>query len=491
MDHENGRLLHSSSSYGSTGGNVSGEDNDFRSIHSLHSSGLKSSLSKSISKSIRQMQEKMRPFRASVRDMGGTCTMTNEMFNLVKNLIGAGAFGIPSGFAAIADGSRSNFTLLPAGGIILIMALIFSYYFILVGRVCKMTGSASYREAWDRTAGKSSNVMKQLSFLVPLSVILMAGLGNLAYSMMLADTTHSLAARWGYSISRTASLLLVTVFVLLPLCMVKKLSVLAPFSAVGTGGIAFTVVVMAMRCFDGTYDANKSGKHLGSSIKATPLFVEGAPPPLGANALLLMCMCFMAFFCHYNAPRYYIELKTNTIPRFSQVTNVSFGISALIYFLIGALGYFTFGANTDGFILNNYSQTDDLASACRFAIAIALIFTYPLPFIGTRDGILDLFSIGAEWQTSTNLNALTVGMLSMFTLMAYKFTDLGLVNAVGGAAFGTAVVFVFPSIMFYSAVNQLQGDASYWIKCESVLVMVLMCVGIVMGAIGVMVVVTD
>ena len=47
--------------------------------------------------------------------------------------------------------------------------------------------------------------------------------------------------------------------------------------------------------------------------------------------------------------------------------------------MIGALGYFTFGANTDGFILNNYSQKDDLASACRFAIAIALIFTYPLP----------------------------------------------------------------------------------------------------------------
>jgi hypothetical protein len=167
--------------------------------------------------------------------------MTNEMFNLVKNLIGAGAFGIPSGFAAIADGSRSNFTLLPAGGIILIMALIFSYYFILVARVCKMTGSASYREAWDRTAGKSSYVMKQVSFLVPLSVILMAGLGNLAYSMMLADTTHSLAARWGYSISRTASLLLVTVFILLPLCMVKKLSVLAPFSVSKGNAFMFSV----------------------------------------------------------------------------------------------------------------------------------------------------------------------------------------------------------------------------------------------------------
>jgi hypothetical protein len=172
----------------------------------------------------------MAPHRASVRDMGGTCSMSNEIFNLVKNLVGSGAFGIPSGFAAIANGSRSKYTMLPSGAIILIMALIFSYYFILVGRVCKMTGTASYREAWDMTAGQSSRFFKRISFLVPLSVILMAGLANLAYSMILADTTRSLALRVGYNVSRNTCLLYVTIFVLLPLCMVKKLSVLAPFS---------------------------------------------------------------------------------------------------------------------------------------------------------------------------------------------------------------------------------------------------------------------
>jgi amino acid permease len=193
----------------------------------------------------------------------------------------------------------------------------------------------------------------------------------------------------------------------------------------------------------------------------------------------------MAFFCHYNAPRYYIELKRNTIPRFSQVSNVSFAMSAAIYFLIGGLGYYTFGSNTTGFILNNYSQTDDLATACRFAIAVALTFTYPLPFIGTRDGILDLFSVGSEWQNSTNLNCLTVAMLAVFTALARKFTDLGLVNAIGGAAFGTAVVFLFPSIMFYCAVKNLPGDVTFWTRCESILVLMLMTIGIIIGTVGV------
>lgn len=154
-----------------------------------------------------------------------------------------------------------------------------------------------------------------------------------------------------------------------------------------------------------------------SSIEWKPEFVDVPPPPLGANSLLLICMCFMAYFCHYNAPRYYIELQRNTIPRFTKVTNVSFGISACVYFIVGVIGYYTFGASTDGFVLNNYSQNDDLASACRFAIAVALSFTYPLPFIGTRDGILDLFSVSQEWQNSTNLNFLTVAMLSGFTAL--------------------------------------------------------------------------
>ena len=198
----------------------------------------------------------------------------------------------------------------------------------------------------------------------------------------------------------------------------------------------------------------------------------------------------MAFFCHYNAPRYYIELKRNTIPRFSRVVNVSFGISALVYFSIGVLGYYTFGEHTDGFILNNYSANDDLASICRFAIAIAITFTYPLPFIGTRDSILDLFSVKVEWQTSTNLNILTIIILSVFTALAWHFTDLGQVNAVGGGALATAVVFVFPSIMFYSAVQNLGNEATLWQKWDSALVLVLMVVGIAMGTIGVMVVTT-
>jgi len=103
-------------------------------------------------------------------------------------------------------------------------------------------------------------------------VIGMAGLGNLAYSMILADTTRSILAKFGFHTGRNVCLILVTIFVLLPLCMVKKLSVLAPFSAIGTGGIIFTMVVMAMRCFDGTYDIEQGGEFLSVSANTSFLY---------------------------------------------------------------------------------------------------------------------------------------------------------------------------------------------------------------------------
>ena len=52
-------------------------------------------------------------------------------------------------------------------------------------------------------------------------------------------------------------------------------------------------------------------------------------------------------------------------------------------------GFLTFGTNVDGlFILDTYCANDDLASFCRFPIAISLAVTYPLSLIGSRDAIL-------------------------------------------------------------------------------------------------------
>ena len=234
---------------------------------SIDSNNTHSKVNESIGKSMRRLRESITPFNASVRGMEGTSSMGVEMFNLTKNLVGAGALGLPSGIAALAGASRSGWQMVPAALIIAVMGVVFAYYFVLVGRLCIMLDASSYGGAWHNSAGRRVGMWANISCLVPLSIIGITGVGSLSYSMIIADTTRSLVERAGIHVERNTCLYLVTIFILLPLCMVKKLSVLAPFSAVGTGGIIFTLLVMAKRCFDGSYDAKRGGKFLSVSIR--------------------------------------------------------------------------------------------------------------------------------------------------------------------------------------------------------------------------------
>jgi sodium-coupled neutral amino acid transporter 11 len=65
-----------------------------------------------------------------------------------------------------------------------------------------------------------------------------------------------------------------------------------------------------------------------------------------------------------------------------------------------------------------------------------------------------MFEVPAEEQTPAKINSLTLLLLSILTLTAVFVTDLGLINAVGGGLVATAIVFVFPTLMFYKVLLQ-------------------------------------
>jgi hypothetical protein len=97
--------------------------------------------------------------------------------------------------------------------------------------VCSYTGANSYREAWSKSIAEGS------SWLPAVSCTFKTSCAVLAYSMILADTTTSLVQTAGYTVGRTPALLAVTSTLLLPLCWMKNLSSLAPFSLLGSLGM--------------------------------------------------------------------------------------------------------------------------------------------------------------------------------------------------------------------------------------------------------------
>jgi amino acid permease len=187
---------------------------------------------------------------------------------------------------------------------------------------------------------------------------------------------------------------------------------------------------------------------------------KGLASVLSPNAAILISMLSTAYMAHYNAPKFYWDLQERRDYR--KVVYRSFGTSMVLMSLIGVAGFLTFGGASQSLILNNYAATDALMSWSRLAVTLSLIFTYPLVFVGVREGFMDLIQLSPVWRsTPAVMEVLTVALLSVITFLAWALSDIRVILSLGGATWGNLLVYVFPSIMMVHAAKshpELQGN---------------------------------
>jgi len=387
--------------------------------------------------------------------------------------VGAGVLTLPSGIAAFGNAPSAA---IPAVMLIAIIGGLSAYGFGLIGRSCALTGTTSYRSAWGATVGEKSD------WIPAWSVTLKTVFATLAYSMILKDTFSSLLLAAGYNVSKTIVLLGITTTILLPLCLMKNLASLAPFSLLGSLGMLYTAVAMLIRFLDKSY---RVGGKFATDLPPTlrPAFGNvGAAGVVTASTSILVGMLSTAYMAHFNAPKFYTELKNNTIPRYLSVVNTSFAASISIFAAMASLGFLTFGASSSGLILNNYSPRDSLMGLSKIAVAVSLVFSYPLAFVGARDGLLDLLKITN--RKDSFMNALTVGILGSLTTAALIIPDVSFVMAFAGSTLGNALIYVFPALMFRGAIKKLPNPTKLQ-KFEVKAALTSAVLGLGFGAMGV------
>ena len=378
--------------------------------------------------------------------------------------------------SGIASFGGTPMALVPAIALMVVAGGLSAYCFSLIGRTCAYTGGAtSYRQAWERA------VSPQTAWIPATACFLVTSCSVLAYSMILSTTLPSLVQSFGgITISRTQALLGVTTVALLPLCLMKNLKSLGPFSLVGIIGMFYTCFAMFWRWFDGSYSVT------GAFVEDLDFdFAPRFGPPedlsdllLKPNLFLLVSMLSTAFMAHYNAPKFYRELKNNTLPRYNLVVTVSFLISLVVFVAVASFGFSTFGKACADLVLNNYSGEDKLMSLSRIAVTLSLLFSYPLAFVGVRDGLLDLLWI--ETRPDSLLNTVTVVLLSIITGLAYKLTDLRKLLAFNGTTWGNAVIYLLPTYMFVQCAKKYRPE----LKSEVPIATLTGLVGLGMGVIG-------
>jgi len=304
--------------------------------------------------------------------------------------------------------------------------------------------------------------------------------------MVIGDSFSRILHFFGYSgflASKQGTLLAITVFILLPLCLQRDLSILSYTSLIGISGEFFVVVFMQVRYLDGSYTPD-GAYYYEIESKYRPEFNAGGADYWGTSVstFVLLGSLATAFIAHYNAPKFYSQMKTQTVAQFNRVVTVAFLFSLAIYLWVMSVGYLTFGNAADGLILNNYSESDAGATAARIAIGFAVVFGFPLAFTALRDSTMGVF--GMDGQQSGTFVGVTLALLLPITVMACMMNDLGLVNSLGGAIFGGLIILVFPGLLCYYAAKNTSGGKAEFHKLEAAWSWVVVALGVALCALG-------
>jgi len=383
-------------------------------------------------------------------------SVSTSVVNLAKNIVGSGVLALAAGIASFSSAPTA---IVPALALLLFLGSVSGYSFSLIARVGDEVGASTYRDTWAKVFGE------KLAIIPALTTVFKTYVGGLSYAIIVGDSFKSIASLAGAPAvlqSSNAWIILLSAFVLLPLSLMRDLSSLAVGSIIGTAGTLFTALFMLLRLADGSYAAG--GKfHELIAPSARPAFAAASAsrPLLNPSIFVLVSMLATAFLAHYNAPKYYKELETppngDKQASFNLVCVGAFGLAAVLCGTIMAAGYLTFGGASQGLILNSYATTDPLAFIARLGICASIIFSYPLNFVGLRDGVLNMLGMSDQASKSSVHIISSLILLCAMNGLALFLKNLGLVVSVGGAALGSSLVYIFPALMFIQATRQKEA----------------------------------
>lgn len=184
-----------------------------------------------------------------------------------------------------------------------------------------------------------------------------------------------------------------------------------------------------------------------------------------------------SFLCHTAILPIYCELDRPTKARMQNITNISIGLSFLLYLISALFGYLTFYAHVDSELLlgyDAYMPRDIMVMVVRLAILLAVLLTVPLIHFPARKAAILLLFGGRPFSWLIHIFA-TLIILGGVLLLAIVVPDIRNVFGVVGSTTSTLLLFVFPG-MFYLKLNT--GPLRSFDSIGAILMVV---VGVVMG----------
>ncbi|TCD67972.1 hypothetical protein EIP91_011773 [Steccherinum ochraceum] len=395
----------------------------------------------------------------------GHATLQSSVGNLANTIIGSGMLTFPLALAS-AGIVPGMITCLFSGGV-----AVFGLYLLSLCAAKAPHRRASFFAVAEMTFPKAAVFFDaaiaikcfgvSISYLIIVKSLMPNVVAALYHDLTSADTNPP---DWALSGRVWISLLML---ILVPLAFLRKLDSLRHTSYVALFSVAYLVVIVVVCYFFPLKGTQAPGEiHW---FKISPNFVSTFPVQV------------FAFTCAQNLFPIFNEIHTNSQERMNIVIGSSIGGAALIYEIIAVFGYLTFGSKVSANIIAMYPSTSVFIAVGQLAIAILVMFSYPLQVHPCRNCLDKVFHAGHvahkitpegedeievedEHGGSPDMSplkhtVLTIAIIASGFSIAYFVDDLQMVLSFVGSTGSTTISFILPGL-FYWKLTRDDPDAN-------------------------------
>ncbi|KAM4675389.1 sodium-coupled neutral amino acid symporter 2 isoform 1-T2 [Discoglossus pictus] len=398
----------------------------------------------------------------------GTTSFGMSVFNLSNAIVGSGILALSY---AMANTGVALFIIL------LVFVTIFSLYSVhLLLKTAKEGGSLLYEQLGFKAFGLPGKLAASGSVTMQNIGAMSSYLYIVKYELPLVikALTGIEESTGEWYLNGDYLVLLVSVFLILPLSLLKNLGYLGYTSGLSLMCMVFFLIVVIYKKFHIPCPIvleNALNATLNNSISIlvtqSPLHHmvhnetddEMCRPRyfiFNSQTVYAVPILTFSFVCHPAVLPIYQELKDRSPRRMMQVSNISFLAMFVMYLLAALFGYLTFFGNVEPELLHTYSTlvgSGVIFVIVRLAVLMAVTLTVPIVIFPIRSSINQLLCAGKDFSLIRHI-IITVLILAFTNCLVIFVPTIRDIFGFIGASAAAMLVFILPSAFYIKLVKK-------------------------------------
>ncbi|XP_061663358.1 sodium-coupled neutral amino acid symporter 2 [Syngnathoides biaculeatus] len=388
----------------------------------------------------------------------GNASFGMSVFNLGNAIMGSGILGLSY---AMANTGIALFVIL------LVAVAIFSLYSVhLLLKTANEGGALVYEQLGYKAFGLPGKLAASCSITMQNIGAMSSYLYIVKYELPIVIQAFTGSDDGEWYTNGNYLVLLVSLFIILPLSLLRNLGYLGYTSGLSLLCMVFFLIVVIIKKFQIPCPLPHVGNETSSKHNATASpgnatvgdYSDACTPKLfvfNSQTVYAVPILTFAFVCHPAILPMYEELKDRSQRRMQGVANVSFLAMFVMYLLAALFGYLTFNVHVESELLHTYSKFykfDVILLIVRLAVLTAVTLTVPVVLFPIRTSINQFLCASKfSWIRHTIITVVLLAGTNILVIFVPTIRDIfGFI----GASAAAMLIFILPSAFYIKLVKK-------------------------------------